>query len=260
MNNYIMNNYLSENIKNLRRKKGITQEELSNYLNISFQTISKWERGESLPDINMVIALANYFDVSTDELLGMDKHKSDFFSYDYYKEISELIKEEKYDEAVNRYREAQKIYPNNTGINAGLAMALALRNKSSDWDEAAELCRRILGDLQYEKVKASLRTVLFIIMKKTMPQEEALKNVKQLTHIWESREMITSELYEGEERVKYLKGSVPLVISLLYNKIKNGKSNDMELLRMIYLGPQNIEDNKEAILKMLEEIKKFIIN
>lgn len=255
-----MNNYIGENIKSLRRQKDVTQEELSEYLNISFQTISKWERGENLPDINMLVALANYFDVSTDELLGMDKHKKDFFSYDFHKNINELMKEAKYDEAVNKYREAQKIYPNNTGINAGLAMVLALRNELSDWDEAVELCKQVLGELQYEKVKTTVRTVLFIIMKSTMSHEEALIQVKQLTHIWESREMITSEMYEGEERVKYLKGLVHLIISLLHNKIENGQLNDMELLKMIYLGPKDTEDNKETNLKMLKKIKEFIIN
>lgn len=255
-----MNNYISENIRNLRRQKSVTQEELSEYLNISFQTISKWERGESLPDINMLIAMANYFDVSTDELLGMDKHKSEFFSYDFGKKINELIKEEKYDEAVSKYREAQKIYPNNIGINAGLAMVLALRNATSDWDEAVELCRKVLGELQYEKVKTSVRTVLFIIMKSAMTREETLLKVKQLTHIWESREMITAELYEGDERVEYLKSLIHLMISLLYDKIENGRLNDTELLKMIFLGPQSIDDNKESIVKKLETIKDFITN
>jgi len=255
-----MNNYIAENIKNLRRQKNVTQEELSEYLNISFQTISKWERGESLPDINMLIALANYFDVSTDELLGMDKHKSDFFSYNFGNNICELIKEEKYDEAVDIYRKAQKIYPNNTGICAGLAMVLALRNKSTDWDEASELCQKVLGELQYEKLKTSLRTILFIIKKNTMTCDEALKKVKQLTHIWESREMITAELYEGEGRNKYLKSLVHLVISLLYKKIENGRINDKELLRMIYLGPSNVEENIESTIKKLEAIKCFIMD
>lgn len=190
-----MNNYIGENIKSLRRQKDVTQEELSVYLNISFQTISKWERGENLPDINMLTALANYFDVSTDELLGMDKQRSDIFSNDFYSTVNSLISEEKYDEAFNKLRSAQRPYPNNTGINSSLAMALALRDKLSDRDEAVALCQRILGGLQNEKVKTSTRTALFIIAKSAMEHREALMQAKQLTHIWECREMITSELY-----------------------------------------------------------------
>lgn len=253
-----MNNYIGENIKNLRRQKDVTQEELSAYLNVSFQTISKWERGENLPDINMLAALANYFDVSTDELLGMDKQRSDFFSDKFHRTVNILITEEKYDEAVSKFREAQKIYPNNTGINSGLAMTLALRNELSDRDEAVELCQRILGDLKYEKVKTSIRTVLFILLKNTMSREETLMQVKRLTHIWECREMITLELYNGDERTNYLKGLSHLIISLLYEKLENPQLTDTELIKMINVGPQNISDNKETNLKMLDRIRDFI--
>lgn len=255
-----MNNYIGENIKSLRRQKDVTQEELSVYLNVSFQTISKWERGENLPDINKLAALANYFNVSTDELLGMDKQKSETFSNDFHSTVNRLICEEKYDDAVSKLRSAQKTYPNNTGVNSSLAIALALRDKLSDRDEAVGLCQRILGGLQNEKVKTSTRTVLFIIMKSAMEHEEALVQVKQLTHIWECREMITSELYSGNERVEYLKGLIHLVISLLYNKIQNGQLSDTELFKMIFVGHQDTEDNTETNLKMLETIKEFIIN
>ena len=57
------------NIKRLRRQKGITQEALADQLHISAAAVSKWERNETLPDIGMVIPLASYFGVSTDEVL-----------------------------------------------------------------------------------------------------------------------------------------------------------------------------------------------
>jgi outer membrane protein assembly factor BamD (BamD/ComL family) len=92
----------------------------------------------------MLAALANYFDVSTDELLGMDKQRSEIFSNNFYSTVNRLINDEKYDEAVNKLRSAQKTYPNNTEINSSLAMALALRNELSDreeaWDCANEFC------------------------------------------------------------------------------------------------------------------------
>jgi transcriptional regulator with XRE-family HTH domain len=254
-----MDNYIGDNIKNLRRQKDVTQEELAKYLNVSFQSISKWERGENLPDINILAALSNFFDVSTDELLGMDKQKSSIFCNDFYIAVNRLISEEKYDEAVNKLRSAQKVYPNNTGINSSLAMVLALRDKSSDRDEAIGLYQRILGGLQDEKVKTSARTAFFIITKNAMTHEKALAQAKRLTHIWECREMITAELHSGNERVQYLKGLILRAISLLYYKIQNGPLNDTALLKMIFLGPPDIEDNQEINLKMLEAIKDFII-
>ena len=61
---------LSENIKKLRKAKGISQEELAIRLNVVRQTLSKWENGLSVPDAGMLIALAEELDASVDTLLG----------------------------------------------------------------------------------------------------------------------------------------------------------------------------------------------
>ena len=63
---------LGERIANLRKNKGISQEELADVLLTSRQAISKWERGESDPDIGRLKDLAVYFNVSIDYLLGYD--------------------------------------------------------------------------------------------------------------------------------------------------------------------------------------------
>lgn len=67
---------IAENIRTLRKKQHMTQEELAGFLNISFQTISKWERQESYPDIHMLPVIAGFFWVSVDELLGVDEKGS----------------------------------------------------------------------------------------------------------------------------------------------------------------------------------------
>lgn len=61
---------IGENIRRLRQKKGITQEQLAEVLNISNAAVSKWERGGSFPDITMLFPIADYFGVSVDELMG----------------------------------------------------------------------------------------------------------------------------------------------------------------------------------------------
>ena len=63
---------LGERIANLRKSKGISQDELGEILSTSRQAISKWERGESDPDIGRLKDLAVYFNVSIDYLLGYD--------------------------------------------------------------------------------------------------------------------------------------------------------------------------------------------
>ena len=65
--------YLGENIKRLRKEKGLTQETLAEFLGVSFQSISKWERNESYPDITILPKIAGFFKVSVDELFGVNR-------------------------------------------------------------------------------------------------------------------------------------------------------------------------------------------
>jgi len=61
---------LNENLKNLRKTKGLSQEELAIKLNVVRQTISKWEKGLSVPDSEMLIRIAEELDTSVTVLLG----------------------------------------------------------------------------------------------------------------------------------------------------------------------------------------------
>ena len=59
----------------LRKQKGFSQEELANRLNVSRQTISKWEVGESTPDMEKLAAISDLFEVSLDELVKGEEPK-----------------------------------------------------------------------------------------------------------------------------------------------------------------------------------------
>ena len=61
---------LSENLKALRKAKEIGQAELAKELNVSLKTVSHWETGYTEPSITQLIQLANYFDITIDELVG----------------------------------------------------------------------------------------------------------------------------------------------------------------------------------------------
>ena len=65
--------YLSESIKRLRRENNLTQETLAEFLGVTFQSVSNWERGESYPDITILPEIASFFKVSIEELLGVNK-------------------------------------------------------------------------------------------------------------------------------------------------------------------------------------------
>lgn len=67
-----MNNF-GENIFNLRRKSGLTQDALAETLGVTAQAVSKWERGESMPDVALLPKLAEVFDVTIDSLFGREE-------------------------------------------------------------------------------------------------------------------------------------------------------------------------------------------
>ena len=66
----------SENLQNLRKEKGLSQEELGEQLSVSRQTISKWEKGTAYPDMLNLMTISQFFGVSTDELISGRKEEN----------------------------------------------------------------------------------------------------------------------------------------------------------------------------------------
>ena len=79
---------LAENIKTLRKQKGFSQEEVAARLNVVRQTVSKWEKGLSIPDTETTMRLAELFGVSVSELIG-EEIKEDH-SADVAEQLSRL--------------------------------------------------------------------------------------------------------------------------------------------------------------------------
>ena len=78
---------IGEKIRQLRLQNSVTQEKLADYLNISYQAISKWENNNALPDISLVVPLANFFEISTDELFDRNTEAQAEEIEQYKKEI-----------------------------------------------------------------------------------------------------------------------------------------------------------------------------
>ena len=80
----------------LRKQKGFSQEELANRLNVSRQTISKWEVGESTPDMENLVAISELFEISLDELVLDKVHEeadtsAQVVKSEFYSDIKENV-------------------------------------------------------------------------------------------------------------------------------------------------------------------------
>lgn len=73
---------MQNNLIRLRKEKGLSQEELADKLSVSRQAVSKWERGEALPDTDNLIRLAKLYNVSIDEIVGYSPDKEDYAATD----------------------------------------------------------------------------------------------------------------------------------------------------------------------------------
>lgn len=76
----------------LRKQKGFSQEELANRLNVSRQTVSKWEVGDSTPDMEKLVAMSDLFDVSLDKLV-LGKEEASVTPITQKSEITQILSE-----------------------------------------------------------------------------------------------------------------------------------------------------------------------
>jgi len=186
--------FLYENLKKYRTLKNLTQEDVANYLNVTPQSVSKWERGESYPDITFLPALANIFETSIDILIGMDTIRAEETRYNIHKVANEHQRAGDYPSAEKVYRDALLIYPNKPGMILGLAGVLALQGYSK---EAIELIERGLPISINEKQKATHRALLCFLYLKCGESKKANALASALPHTRESREVIQPLISKG---------------------------------------------------------------
>lgn len=195
--------YIGENIKKLRRERGITQEKLAEYLKISTQAVSKWERGETLPDITLVIPLAAYFGVSTDEILGLDEAKNKARAQEMIAEYRRLKYYEcRWDEASAVIKQAHREFPNDweimnlymwdlVGGNADNAPSQLLANK----DELTALCERILDECTIDSIRLGAINIQAKIAHAEGDTAKAIEILSALPSFYNARPQVTEQLF-----------------------------------------------------------------
>ncbi len=140
---------IGNKIKELRKQRGITQEQLAESIGISFQAVSKWETGIALPDITLAPALACYFGISMDELFDFSLKEME---QEIMNIVEKAVKFRESDPAEGRriLEEGLKKYPENDILLNNL---LYVMNYTEHPDETITLAGRLIEKTSLEDVK-----------------------------------------------------------------------------------------------------------
>ena len=205
-----MNLLIGKNIKRIRRERNLTQEEVATHLGISFQSISKWERGDGYPDITMLPVLSNYFGISVDDLLGVSEiEKNDAYNK-INNEWGNNNKNGLHSDNVTLMKQALKTFPNDALLLVQLSTSLEKLDGTEDEKakylrESIAVQEQILRYGEDSEVRgATLYNICFAYWK-IGEHEKALETAMKLPNLYKARENALICFLEGEEKNKVAK-------------------------------------------------------
>jgi len=221
---------LGTKIRNLRRRDSRTQEVLAEALGVTSQAVSRWESGGSYPDMNLIPSIANYFNVTIDELFGYTgthDNKAEMLM----KRVNEMMSQNNgrdvcTDECILLARQAMVEFPGNGKVMLCLASALyqagyvrhgehhltddegysvydAKRHRTyAEWKEAIPLYEKalnILNDTELSRLAVRELSQLYV---NTGAYEKALALAESAPDLWGCCEFLRIRACDGKEQAK----------------------------------------------------------
>lgn len=198
--------YLAENLRVFRKRLGMTQEDVAEAVFVVPQSVSKWERGETTPDIELLPALARLLETSIDALIGIDRIHADEARREIFCRAHARYESGDYAGAAEVHREGLSRFPNDDGMLSELAFSLAML--PDGLPEAIATGERLLGGNGSEKIKHTVRAALCLMYQMNGDADAAKRLAGTLPHVRESREEIFAALERSEvsgESERYLR-------------------------------------------------------
>ena len=215
---------IGQNIKKLRKNADMTQEELAEMLLISSQAVSRWETDSAMPDIALLPSICNIFNVSADELLGIDIEKQ-------REEIEEIRKKARTYSSRGYKKEAREIletglrkFPKSDPIMQDL-MYIAYKQSSNNIytdeqkklfrQEAIQLGEKILASCTQDKIRNSAIQVLCFAYSDMGENEKARKLAQKMPHLAVCQQALMSRITMGDERLNAKQTEMHLYLQFL---------------------------------------------
>lgn len=215
--------YIGENLKKQRKLRELTQEQLAQILGVSFQSVSKWERNEGYPDIEMLPMIANYFGITVDELMGMDAIRDDSDIEKILAKVQENASKGMIEENITLLENAAKRFPNNYTILEKYADSLTFVS----WDISGEpyrqnclkaiaISERILAECTDKALRDATQTNLCYYYQRAGQHEKALEAVRKLPNMWESYEIVGENILDGDDLLNLQQINMLSLTELMY--------------------------------------------
>lgn len=261
-----MNIYFGENLKQLRQKQDFTQEKLAEFFGVSFQTISKWERGDTYPDITMLPEIALFFKISVDELLGVNKTENEDEIIKLLTEFDNYLNDtEKQDELIEYMI---KKFPNDFRVQVRHLGMLSCKVEKDNVNEYLPKIQAIYSNIQNnctndevriraKHLMASLYNRLAYYGNNKITFKDVENILMEMPRMRDSRELLISYIYPPTEprRTELSMNSVETELSCLYHGLFHYAFFDYFNVKGEYV---NGKYEKEYIIELLEKCLKML--
>lgn len=207
------NKIIANSIKTLRKKNGVSQEKLAEYLGISFQAVSKWENGTTMPDIMLLPEISRFFGITVDELLQVEMVNDDKQYRSYYEKAQEWFEQGNLVKHLEVWKEAFHKMPYRIDVKEKLMSAYFDLDKVKYADNIIELGMEIAsyegeippiddihgGDMYYRSQAIRMLAVVYYAIGKPELSE---KWARKATPLYNCQDLIFAETSEGDDMVR----------------------------------------------------------
>lgn len=244
-------------ISEKRKAKGITQEELANYLGISKPAVSKWESGQSYPDILFLPVLASYFNISVDELIGYEPMMSKEDIRKLYHQLAEEFSKKSFDEVYEECEGYLKkyfscwylqyriglLYLNHCALAGTPERTQDILNRAVD---IFLLVERSCEEVSLAKQAMQLKAYCYICQQKPVEAIEVLENLNEPFIQTESLLVKAYQLKgDRDKAIEYLQGSAVNSLNVLL-------SSSADFFQLYADNPERMDKYYEIFIKLTD--------
>ncbi len=192
---------IGEKIKNLRKERGLSQNALADRLGVTFQAVSKWETGATMPDLTLIPAIAAFFGVSTDEMF-------DFNLYEIEKAVDGIVDEFRKhygkggscadpEECEAILREGLKSYPGNDVLLNCLLEIIPTPERA---EEVIEIGMQLVSSTRSDEIRLDAYRIMAEAYKSIGEDTLCESMTNEIPEIYFSRLFVRAELLDGEKK------------------------------------------------------------